>query len=437
MAADNDLVFINLDETSVERLVPHRFGNVVRVPREGPGAAAVYERISRRDTHGHLTLVGLVTATAEIQQYLLQFLLLKDANSSVAERAAFAAVPAPLEWFRGSAGWVTAANFPAILTRIRRAVHVRRPRCTIVLVLDCAPQHLADNVINHARRLRIVLLYVPARLTWLLQPLDTHVFAHLKRRLHALQLDARCASADGVLHGTAWLHLLCQAAQEVVSRANWSPAFVANGVSHGPATMRGRVLEFLSATLPLPLRAPTHAEVLEVIGGRRPLLPAKLLALPTQLAALGGAARMPIGRRLPPPPLPPPAEAPPGSSSSSAPMPISAAHVRDPALLCLVCDALPLRKGCASVSAARCFHASMVSVAACRRFPLHVVAGTARLFFFVVSPSIVVLAHVVIVVWEADIPVRHFMFCDAQFLFCTTVHCVRNCLLDIVREGQR
>ena len=79
----------------------------------------------------------------------------------------------------------------------------------------------------------------------------------------------------------------------------------------------------------------------------------------------------------------------------------------------------------------------MVSIAACRRFPLHVVAGTARLFFFVVSPSIVVLAHVVIVVWEADIPVRHFMFCDAQFLFCNTVHCVRNCLLDIVREGQR
>ena len=84
MAADNDVVFINLDEISVERLVPHRFRNVVRVPREGPGAAAVYERISRRDTRGHLTLVGLVTATAELQQYLPQLLLPKDANLSLA-----------------------------------------------------------------------------------------------------------------------------------------------------------------------------------------------------------------------------------------------------------------------------------------------------------------------------------------------------------------
>jgi len=150
------------------------------------------------------------------------------------------------------------------------------------------------------------------------------VFALLKRRLHALQLDARCASADGVLHGADWLQLLCQAVQEVVCRADWSHAFSANGVSDGPANMRGRVLDFLAATLPLPLRAPTHAEVLEAIGGRRPLLPARLLAFPAQLAAVGGAARVPIGRRLPPPPLPPPAEAPPGSSSSSAPMPISA-----------------------------------------------------------------------------------------------------------------
>ena len=242
---------------------------------------------------------------------------------SVAERTAFQNVPAPLEWFRGSAGWVTAANFPAILTRIRRAVHLRRPRCTIVLVLDCAPQHLADNVVNHARRLRIVLLYVPARLTWLLQPLDTHVFASLKRRLHALQLEARCESVDGVLLGIHWLELLCRAVQEVLSGCDWAASFAANGISHGPPAMRGRVLEYLSASLPLPLQAPTHAEILNLIGGRRPSLPEKLLAWPTQLAAVGGAPRIPLGRRLPPPPLPPPSEPPPASSSTHVPVPIS------------------------------------------------------------------------------------------------------------------
>ena len=188
-------------------------------------------------------------------------------------------------------------------------MRLRRPRCTIVLVLDCAPQHLADNVVNHARRLRIVLLYVPARLTWLLQPLDTHVFACLKRRLHALQLEARCESVDGVLLGTHWLELLCRAAQEVLSGCDWA--------------MRGRALEYLSASLPLPLQAPTHAEILNLIGGRRPSLPEKLLAWPTQLAAVGGAPRLPLGRRLPPPPLPPPSEPPPASSSTHVPVPIS------------------------------------------------------------------------------------------------------------------
>jgi len=91
-----DLVFITLDKTSVERLVPRWFGNVLRVPRAGPGAAAVYERISRRDTHGHLTLVGLVTPTPGLQQFLPQMLLPKDANLSVAERTALASVRFPL-----------------------------------------------------------------------------------------------------------------------------------------------------------------------------------------------------------------------------------------------------------------------------------------------------------------------------------------------------
>ena len=104
VAADNDLVFMNLDETSVERLVPHRFGNVVRVPREGPGAGAVYERISRRDTHGHLTLVGLATATAGLQQHLPQSLLPKDASLSVAERTAFENVLRRWNGFEGLPG---------------------------------------------------------------------------------------------------------------------------------------------------------------------------------------------------------------------------------------------------------------------------------------------------------------------------------------------
>jgi hypothetical protein len=93
----NDLVFITLDKTSVERLVPRWFGNVLCVPRAGLGAAAVYERISRRDTHGHLTLVGLVTPTPGLQQFLPQMLLPKDANLSAAERIALASVQFPLE----------------------------------------------------------------------------------------------------------------------------------------------------------------------------------------------------------------------------------------------------------------------------------------------------------------------------------------------------
>ena len=83
----------------------------------------------------------------------------------------------------GTDGWITSANFPAVLTYIRREFLRLRPLHEIVVVMDCAAQHCATNVIQHCRRLRLHVLLVPARFTWLLHPLDAHVFGNLKRRL--------------------------------------------------------------------------------------------------------------------------------------------------------------------------------------------------------------------------------------------------------------
>jgi len=50
------VVYVNVDETALERAVARRFGNVVNLPQECPVARGFYERIPRRDSHGHVTL---------------------------------------------------------------------------------------------------------------------------------------------------------------------------------------------------------------------------------------------------------------------------------------------------------------------------------------------------------------------------------------------
>ncbi len=58
---------VNLDETAVERLVPHRRGHVLPAPPDRAAVAGLYERIARRASHGHVTLVGVVASDPALQ----------------------------------------------------------------------------------------------------------------------------------------------------------------------------------------------------------------------------------------------------------------------------------------------------------------------------------------------------------------------------------
>ena len=303
-------MYINLDETAIERLIGRRHGNVVVCSSSSPHHTLLHERLRRQDTHGHLTLVALATPDVELQPHLPQIFLTKDARLTRAERAKLEALAPPLRWFRGSDGWITSQNMPSVLTFIRREVLRLRPSHEIVLVMDCAAQHLAGNVINHCRRLRLHVLFVPARMTWLLQPLDTHIFGKLKRRLHALQLLARSTAPQGVLERAAWIDILSEGVQQVLVAGLANDGFHANGVLGDTGSLRPRVQQLLEGFSPPALECPTVEDICALIGSRRLEIGRSLLARAQTLASAGGLAIVPRATRLPPPPLPPPADPP-------------------------------------------------------------------------------------------------------------------------------
>ena len=203
--AGSEVVIVNLDETSIERTIPRMRGHVLR--QQGRGASW-HERIARRESHGHLTLVACIVDDVELQRSTPQLLLTKDDALSLAEKDLLRALQPPVVWVEGTAGWVTGANFPQVLTLLRRAYRAQRPNAALVIVLDSASQHLSAPVLAHAARLGVHLIFVPAGLTWLLQPLDTHVFALLKRRLGARQARERAAHPSGALPPGRWVALL-------------------------------------------------------------------------------------------------------------------------------------------------------------------------------------------------------------------------------------
>ncbi len=286
-------VVVNVDETAVERLVPHRRGHVLPSQPDRAAVAGLYERIARRDSHGHVTLVGAVASDPALQSHLPQLVLARDGTLSVAERTRLRALRAPLQWLEGTDGWVTGANFPRVLTLLRRAILAQRPGSQVVVVCDSAAQHVCDAAVLHAQRLRIHLVCIPGRVTWLLQPLDTHVFALLKRRLHTTQLVERAASATGVLGPTRWIHILEAVVTDVLVRGDWSRAMHANGLCGNTGALRPRICQALQGQLPLPLVAPSDEELTTILGRRRQGLAERLTRGAERFRRAAAAAALP------------------------------------------------------------------------------------------------------------------------------------------------
>jgi hypothetical protein len=279
----------------------------------GPASAQLFERITRQDSRGHATLVACLASIGGLQHRMPHFLLTRDGTLSAAEKRRLRALRAPLVWLEGSNGWMTTALLCNVLTHIRRSVLAAAPNHEIVLLLDAAPMHVHPAVLGHAARLRLHLLFVPSKMTWLLQPLDTHVFASLKATLHALQLQQRALGPDGHPAKDAWVGLVETAVHQLLVDRQWAAAFAENGLAGQLPPQRQRLLDVCGSIFPVPRRPPTTEELHFLLGRKVPNLAARVTSRSQRLAALpapAAAEALPAVAALPP--LPPPA-APPDS----------------------------------------------------------------------------------------------------------------------------
>lgn len=221
-----------------------------------------------------------------------------------AEQAALGGVAPPKVCLRGYAGGVSTQQMKSILTILGHRLHKCRPGCHVLVFLDAASQHLAADVIACVARLRIILLVLPARLTWPLQPLDTHVFAPLKRELQAAQLISHAPHAEGVLELLESVSHLQIAIRRTLTDRTRQHVMASNGLLGNTSTLRAQVQQHLLGALPLPLRPPTADELRHIVGRfRRGLCEALFLPLPAITSPAGGGVA-PQPKPLPSPPLP-------------------------------------------------------------------------------------------------------------------------------------
>jgi hypothetical protein len=156
-----------------------------------------------------------------------------------------------------------------------------------VLLFDAAKPHLAPAVFAACANGHVWPVVVPAKMTWLLQPLDTHAFLLYKIFLQKAYQAARVESACCDISMAELLPCVYDGIRTVLEGRSWAYAFDADGFSPAQSAASDRVLVKLLRVQPLGLSA------------ERPTLEQLRLCFPLRARVPAAAIWRPFDRLVP------------------------------------------------------------------------------------------------------------------------------------------
>lgn len=259
---------VNMDATRM--LLNHGSQKGLRVSRCSlpPGFKHRRAQVSASEEKAGLTYIAFLTHDPLVQPKLPQVLL---GNHHVMTlkllRDLSAVTPQNFKVWRKESSWNNHTVMCQLLTLLCHCLQDYLTSHQVILVLDVARCHFHSKIFGLANRLGIRLVYVPAKLTWLLQPLDTHVFSRLKRMLRKRWVDLKVESSSGVVSHLAWITAVFELVKMLLCGTKWLPAFRA---LMDEKALSARVLEELGWEGPRPIaNQALSLEQLQTIFPRR------------------------------------------------------------------------------------------------------------------------------------------------------------------------
>ena len=170
---------------------------------QGGGRGNVFVSKKRRLAHAApravrrrcFTHVAMICDVTEVQPRLPQVLIGNQKTGQAgALEALRAAAPANARLLRRRIAWNSEVVCAWVIRCLGVTLAPYRARSQPVLLLDAARIHFTRSVLRACQGAGIWVVGVPASLTWLLQPLDTHGFQRYTAHMQRKYLET-CASA--------------------------------------------------------------------------------------------------------------------------------------------------------------------------------------------------------------------------------------------------
>ena len=238
---------VNMDETSICAFQGGGKGNVFLSKKH-----RVRQNIKAGTRRTYLTHVAFICDDLDAQKLLPQVLIanshtISDAQLSELRRTC----PPNVRILRKPSAWVNAEVCAHIVWVLTEQLASLAGAIQIVLFFDAYKAHYGRAVVETCVRRRVWPLLVPAKKTWLLQPLDTHAFFAYKVHVQRAYQLARIRAADGVVGLSDLLGAVYMAIKTVLEGRSWADAFDRNGFSHSQTRLSTRVTSWLQLGTPV------------------------------------------------------------------------------------------------------------------------------------------------------------------------------------------
>ena len=235
---------LNLDETSIRFWYEPRLG--LRRPAGQVPSVGCARQASRGQLRKAFSHVAIICDDASLQPHLPQVLLVNERTVTAEQHRRWTSLPGcNAKLWRGKSAWINDKVFASIIRTLGKVLRERAGDRQAILLLDAHVCHFSLPTLAACREYDIWPVIIPARMTSMLQPLDTHVFSRfkmfLRTRLHQLMLSG----ANEDLTSEQVVDALLHAMKGVLQRHSWAPAFAKNGF--GPEfEVRAHLLEMLA-----------------------------------------------------------------------------------------------------------------------------------------------------------------------------------------------
>ena len=232
-----------MDETAVGYSFTGQRGTILCSNKLPSGKRLASEQASLSDRRGHITHVCMITHESEIQPKLPQILMGNEHRFTYELLGSVASErPRNVELWRQASSWNSHASMRRVLRCLASSLGPILQERYVILVLDVAPCHIDQSIYNEARRLGIRLVYIPAGLTSLLQPLDVYAFARYKSALRTAWHSIRSSSSGGAVSPRDWMLMIFRATR-LLQRTSWKHAFLRTGLLAEQSCVSSTILE--------------------------------------------------------------------------------------------------------------------------------------------------------------------------------------------------